>query len=165
MERLRPSQWQRLKEIRLAALLDSPGAFLATYEKESEYSEGQWRAEFRRGTWHVRMHDGRAVGLLGVTGEPGAADDERVLEYIWVSPGTRRSHIAIEMVTAVLAGLHATGVHTVYLWVLDGNEGAARLYERLGFVTTNIRQPVEGRPGCFEERMVLSLDGRPDGFR
>ena len=37
-----PEQWQLLKEIRLTALHESPGAFLATYEEESAFDGGRW---------------------------------------------------------------------------------------------------------------------------
>jgi hypothetical protein len=43
------------------------------------------------------------------------------------------------------------------LWVLDGNDVAMRLYERVGFTRNNHRQPLEARPGRSEERLRLDL--------
>jgi hypothetical protein len=36
------------KEYRLSALLDSPRAFLSSYDREKGFDEAKWRAEFDR---------------------------------------------------------------------------------------------------------------------
>jgi hypothetical protein len=64
----------------------------------------------------------------------------------------------IEHIAAVLEGLRARGMRTAFLWVLDGNEVAMRLYQRAGFMSTNHRQPLVARPGRTEERLYLNLD-------
>jgi RimJ/RimL family protein N-acetyltransferase len=61
------------------------------------------------------------------------------------------------MLTVVLDHLRTAGVRTAYLWVLDGNEVAMRLYKRAGFIRTNHRQPLAARPGRTEERLYLNL--------
>jgi len=53
--------------------------------------------------------------------------------------------------------LQAAGVRTAFLWVPDGNDAAVHLYERVGFVSTNHRQPLPAHPGRSEERMQLKL--------
>lgn len=65
--------------------------------------------------------------------------------------------VAFDMLTDLLAHLRAAGTRTVFLWVLDGNDGAVRLYNRIGFVSSNLRQPLEARPGSSEELMYLTL--------
>ena len=44
-----------------------------------------------------------------------------------------------------------------YLWIIDGNDEAMRLYKRVGFISTNERQELPDRPGQYEERMMLDL--------
>jgi ribosomal protein S18 acetylase RimI-like enzyme len=44
-----------------------------------------------------------------------------------------------------------------WLWILNGNDPALRLYEQFGFQSTNERQPLPGQPGRYEERMRLRL--------
>jgi ribosomal protein S18 acetylase RimI-like enzyme len=61
------------------------------------------------------------------------------------------------MIASVLDRLRARGVRTAFLWVLDGNEVAMRVYRRAGFVSTNHRQPLAARPGRTEERLYLNL--------
>lgn len=152
-----PDEWFTLRNIRLTALSESPHAFLSTYEREKVYGEDQWRAEFTRGDWNVGFVDGRAASLLGVTRDPDTPADACYLEYLWVAPDCRGRHVALDMIAAVLEGLRARGMRTAFLWVLDGNEVAMRVYRRAGFVSTNHRQPLAARPGRTEERLYLNL--------
>jgi ribosomal protein S18 acetylase RimI-like enzyme len=154
---LTADEWLTLRGIRLSALHDSPGAFLSTYEREREFSEDEWRAEFNRGDWSVGAVGNRSVGLVGITRELRTPAYERYLEYLWVTPEFRRRGIAFDMINVVLSRLKRSGVRTVFLWVLDGNEAAVRLYRRVGFVSNHHRQPLEAHPGRSEELMQLEL--------
>jgi ribosomal protein S18 acetylase RimI-like enzyme len=155
--RLDQQEWRTLQYLRLSALLDSPDLFLSTYAKEAEFSAEQWQAEFVRGEWHACSKDGELAGLIGVTREPGGSPFERYIEYLWVAPSHRRKGIASYMLATVLGDLRAVGVPTALLWILDGNEAAMRLYEKVGFVRTNVREPIHARPGRSEELMRLTL--------
>jgi hypothetical protein len=44
-----------------------------------------------------------------------------------------------------------------WLWILNGNDPALRLYEQFGFQSTNQRQPLPEQPSRYEERMRLRL--------
>lgn len=154
---LAPDEWLILKNIRLSALRDSPNAFLSTYEREKEYQERKWREEFSRGEWSVGIEKDTPISLVGVTRETDSPTGQCYLEYLWVLPAFRRSGIAISMLNVVLDRLRASGIQTVYLWVLDGNEVATRLYKRVGFVSSNRRQPLPEQPWRSEEEMQLHL--------
>lgn len=154
---LGPDDWPTLRNIRLAALQDSPQLFLSTYEKEKDYDEEKWRAEFTRACWNVCFHEEKPMGLLGVTPDPHSPAEARYLEYLWVAPGSRRLGVARHMLKIVLDRLRVAGVRTALIWVLDGNDIAIRLYERVGFVRTNYRESLVARPGRFEERMQMNL--------
>ncbi|HUJ04980.1 MAG TPA: GNAT family N-acetyltransferase [Streptosporangiaceae bacterium] len=52
--------------------------------------------------------------------------------------------MALTMVRSVLSDLRASGIRTVYLWVLDGNDPAVGLYVRLGFVSTGADPAARG---------------------
>jgi ribosomal protein S18 acetylase RimI-like enzyme len=146
-----------LRDIRLAALLDSPGTFLATYAKERLYEDHHWRAEFNRGDWYVGFVDAIPVSLVGVIWPVDTPDDARYFEYLWVAPEHQRRGVALRMIKVVLDRLSANGIRTVFLWVLNGNEVALRVYERAGFVRTNLSQPIHERPGRTEELLKLDL--------
>jgi ribosomal protein S18 acetylase RimI-like enzyme len=142
--------------MRLAALRDSPDLFFNTYDDEDGFDESDWQAEFDRGEWYVGERNGRQVSLLGCTRDAGIPESARNLEYLWVSPEARNNGLAYRMVMHALARLRALEVRTAFLWVLDGNQAAIRLYKRIGFVSSNHSQPLEDRPGHWE-RMHLNL--------
>jgi ribosomal protein S18 acetylase RimI-like enzyme len=157
MRVLEPDDWPTLRDIRLAALRESPLAFLSTHDQEKAFGPERWLSEFTRGNWHVGTIDGRPVSLVGITREPETKAHECYLEYVWVAPEVRRRGVAFRMLTDLLDHLRASGISTVFLWVLDGNGGATRLYKRIGFVSSNLRQPLEARPGRSEELMHVTL--------
>jgi ribosomal protein S18 acetylase RimI-like enzyme len=154
IELLAPDEWHRLRDIRLSALSESPDAFLARYEDEEAYGESRWRAEFARGHWYIGLIEGNPVSLLGITHEPGAPAQERFLEYLWVSPERRRSGVARSMLSFIIEDLRTSGVTTVFLWVLDGNEIAVDFYNKVGFSRSNHRQPLPEDPEKRSEELM-----------
>jgi GNAT superfamily N-acetyltransferase len=154
---LREEEWRKLRDVRLAALSESPDMFLSTFARESVFSEQQWRAEFARGKWIVKVSDGRAIGLLGVTREQATPQDRHYLEYMWVSPEFRRSGITADLFKVALECLRDKGIPAVWLWVLDGNDVARRLYLKRGFASTGIKQPLPDKPSRSEELLRLAL--------
>jgi ribosomal protein S18 acetylase RimI-like enzyme len=157
VEVLTENDWHRLRDIRLSALSDDPMAFLATYEDEAAYDEHRWRREFARGEWNVMCASGQDVGLVGATTEPGMPPHERHLEFLWIAPASRRAGAATMLLRTVLDRLRDSGVRTVWLWILNGNDPALSLYQQFGFQSTNERQPLPDDPARTEERMRLRL--------
>jgi ribosomal protein S18 acetylase RimI-like enzyme len=168
VKRLAVNDWDVLRGIRLTALRESPDLFLHTYEQEEKYDESRWRSEFARGEWYVGVADPESsdtpVCVLGITREPQTPAEQCFLEYVCVAPEFRRRGFAFAMIGQVVDRLSAGRVRTVFLYVLDGNDVAMRLYKRIGFVDCNYSQPLEARPGRSEELMQMSL-GSPDGSR
>lgn len=157
VELLTENEWPRLQDIRLTALRDHPRAFLASHDREAGYDESQWRQEFSRGEWNVMLAGDRQIGLLGVTREPDMPSQECFFEYLWVAPGFRRMGMGSRLLRTVLGRLRVSGVSTVWLYILDGNDGAMRLYQRFGFRSTNERKPLEDDPERSEEKLWLRL--------
>jgi ribosomal protein S18 acetylase RimI-like enzyme len=160
IRRLRRDEWRSLRDIRLTALQESPASFLSTYDKEREFGDSKWREEFDRGQWFVGFRDGQPASMLGITREPKTPSHECYLEYVWVTPEYRHSGVASFMLNAILDQLQAAGVRAAFLWVLDGNDVAVHLYKRLGFVSTNLCQPLPEAPDRWEERMEMRLSAR-----
>jgi ribosomal protein S18 acetylase RimI-like enzyme len=156
LRRLGPEEWHLLRLARLTALKDSPDAFLATHAREMTYGRERWVAEFDRGDWFIGELGEKPVCMVGVTHEPSTPPDECYLEYVWVAPGHRRSRGAYTMLTELLEGLKKSGIRTVFLWVLEGNEAALWLYKRLNFQSANTRQPLPDDPR-YEEKLRLEL--------
>ena len=66
IERLGPSQWQRLRDIRLRALEESPEWFAALYKKESQRPDSEWQKEASTAHWRAISSEGSDIGLMGV---------------------------------------------------------------------------------------------------
>jgi RimJ/RimL family protein N-acetyltransferase len=154
---LSPAKWTLLRDIRLAALGESPHAFLSTHQREISWGEDRWIAEFGRGDWSVGFVADQPVSLLGVTRTPDTQCHECYLEYMWVTPAHRQSGIAYDMLMSTFGRLQATGVRTAFLYILDGNDAAMRLYKRAGFTSVNEPEPLLEYPGRSEELLQRSL--------
>ena len=151
-------EWPLLRCARLAALQNSPESFLSTYETEENYSEDQWRAQLKRGFWIVLKDKDNVSGLVGIVTGQDIPPTERYLEYLWVSPQRRRLGLASSLMESIREYLSLSGITTLWLWVLNGNERAVRLYKNHGFITTHTRQPLRDRPGRYEEKMKLAIE-------
>jgi ribosomal protein S18 acetylase RimI-like enzyme len=158
VEVLAEDEWPRLQSIRLTALREDPSAFLYSHKKEADYEEPEWRQEFSRGQWNIMVSDHEDIGLLGVTREEGMSEQECYLEYLWVASGFRRDGMASLLLRTVLARLWASGIRTVWLYILDGNEPAMRLYRKFGFQDADGRVVLPNHPAGGEELLKLSLD-------
>jgi hypothetical protein len=55
--------WQRFRDIRLMALRDSPGAFVATVAQEASLDEQAWRDRLRRARRLVAERDRTPMGV------------------------------------------------------------------------------------------------------
>lgn len=157
IKRLERDKWNVLRDLRLTALTESPKKFLATSAEEDQYAPEQWIAEFDRGFWYICEDGAEAVGLIGIAYESEKPYDGYNLEYLWVRPSHRKSGIASELVANAIRRLREIRCEIAYLWIIDGNDEAMGLYEKLGFVSTHDRQELPDRPGQYEQRMMLDL--------
>ncbi len=158
---LTEDDWPRLRDIRLTALQADATAFLSSHTTEKSFAEQRWRQEFSRGEWNVMIAAGwlrrRYVGLVGITRLPDTSSQECYLEYLWVAERFRRRGLASMLLRTVLDRLRDSGVHTVWLYILDGNDRAMRLYKRFGFQSTNQVEPLPEDPERTEEKLRLRL--------
>jgi ribosomal protein S18 acetylase RimI-like enzyme len=151
-------QWCTLRDARLTALKESPQSFLSKYEIEIAFGEERWREEFCRGEWIIVGEEGKPPeALIGAVRSYDIPSTDRYLEYVWVSPKSRRSKLATNLINAVLRRLEAAGTDVVWLWILDGNEPARELYNKCGFTTTGERHRPKANRSLWEERMNRRL--------
>lgn len=153
---LRPAQWPLLRDIRLRALRDAPFAFDSAHDVEAAWSEADWRATFESATWLVARDTHRAVALTRSAQEPGHPW-LRNIESVWVEPVFRRRGIVRLLLATLTETERRAGVTELRAWVLDGNDGARRAWQRLGFAPTGERQALPGAGGRIEERLRLGI--------
>jgi ribosomal protein S18 acetylase RimI-like enzyme len=100
--------------------------------------------------------DGERVGLAA--GTPSyETRHRRDLISMWVRPEHRGRGIGTRLLRAVAEWAAGDGAREVSLWVADGNQTAAFLYRRAGFVPTGRRQPLPSNPAVGEEEWTLAL--------
>lgn len=154
---VRPDDWTLWRDLRLAALQDSPHAFASTYEGERGRDEAQWRARIAAdGVLMVGSVDGVPAGTVGAYHpRPGVVE----LISMWVAPAARGHGLGDALVRALIDWSRADGADELELWVVVGNEPAERLYARHGFTRTGYVQPLPQNPAVDEFTMRLPLAG------
>jgi GNAT superfamily N-acetyltransferase len=135
-------EWEALREIRLAALDDSPDAFGSTLAEERDADEARWRGWITGKGWAGAVATFIADGpgpLLGMA--TGYRPDDRPttawLFAMWVRPERRGERIGRQLVAAVEEWAASLDIDQLLLHVTDGNDGAVRFYASCGFVGTS----------------------------
>ena len=139
-----------LRELRIAALTDSPRAFSSTLERELARTPEDWRKWFAPGVTFILEVDGEARGL--VAGMRDAKDAALVnLMSMWVHPRMRGTGAAAALVASIQDWSRAAGATIVRLDVVENNLRARRCYERTGFRAT-------GEQGVVEKSRDVELE-------
>ena len=157
---LTEEEWDQYRSVRLAALQESPGAFVASYDEEADYDEEFWRLRMRRSQRLLAECDGEPVGIASV-GEVDTDDGSQgELFGLWVSPALRGKGIATQLVSAGAKNASEQGHSHLYYWVGTDNGRAVAFASGFGFRPTDKRRPVRvesEEDGDEEIAMVLPL--------
>jgi len=144
LRRLGPDDWETYREIRLAALADSPDAFGSTLERERELGEDDWRRRLTGAVYVVE--DPRPVAVGGIFDNAGTPH----VWGMWTHPEHRgRGHARRILDALIPPGTPAQ------LDVNITNGGARVAYERYGFVGTGEVEPL--RPGSDQQIELMVL--------
>jgi len=164
VRRVEPDEWEALRDLRLAALADSPDAFGATLEEELIFDEARWRGWATGDGWAGTVatfvaDDGD--GFVGMATGFRPDDEPRVVHLfaMWVRPEHRREGIGRALVDAVVEwAIDRPSVDRVVLRVTETNGGAARFYARCGFASTgDPPEPLRETSDRTTRRMERSL--------
>jgi ribosomal protein S18 acetylase RimI-like enzyme len=145
--------WETLKEIRLASLLDAPTAFGLSQGTAVAYSDSQWRdrASGRSpAEYHLAFMDGVPVGLIGGAVSPTS---EFNLIAMWVQPEYRGTAVAAGLVDSIKTRAVSKGHTRVVLCVSPDNGRAAAFYRKQGFSFLPEWEPLESHPDVILQKM------------
>lgn len=161
---VRSDEWEKVRDLRLEALKDTPIAFGERYDDALRLSAGEWRARTARSVqgqrstkWVAETADGRWVGTM--TGYRDGPRDGWVLG-VYVAPECRgrAAGVADRLLDAVVDwGRNQARVARLILEVREDNEPAKRFYARRGFTGTGNVQPYPLDPTFTEIEMALEL--------
>ena len=138
--------WQRLRELRLAALQDpvAPVAFSEPYEHALRLTRGEWeRRASGRGsvTFIGETEDGRWAGMVGTFVDRGLLH----IVGVYMLPEHRGTGLAAQLMRAAIDWGQGREVR---LQVHENNPRAARFYASLGFRPTGVSE-VDSRNPAF----------------
>ena len=147
------ADWQALKAIRLAALLEAPTAFGVTHAEAMAYSEDQWRERAGargRARFILAFKNQVAIGMVGYVPNPVA---DANLIAMWVTPEERGTDVAESLVQAVKMEVAAQSCSSIVLEVSPENRRAASFYQKQGFAFLPEWEPLASHPGIQLQKM------------
>lgn len=159
------ADWETLKEIRIASLLDAPTAFGLTHATAAAYGEAQWRdraAGRTRAQYLLAFVDGEAVGMIG--GYVSEAPEFNLIG-MWVKPEFRGTEAAARLVDAIKTRAAARGHQRVVLDVSPDNARAAAFYRKQGFAFLPEWEALESHPEIMLQKMEWAPPGRTTGAK
>ncbi len=162
IRRIEPNEWEELRNVRLAALQDTPGAFTTRYEEAVDYHDELWQERARAGSTGTDqatflLVDGEQVRGM-VTGLTRPEDPfEVLLVGMWIAPAYRRAGHGVRLVDRLIAWASSVGACSVVLGVTSGNDSALTLYESCGFTLSGERRDLTGHSALIEHTMRLPL--------
>ena len=157
IRRVDQDDWPIVRDVRLAALKDTPDWFWVTYEEEVHQPEKWWRDFLTAAAWFVAYEADRPVGIAAGIRSSRLDESERALISMWVRPDARRQGIGRQLVESTKEWARADGALSLQLEVTHTNLGATRLYERCGFKATGRTEPLPRDPSLIEHEMRLLL--------
>ncbi len=161
--------WEEYRNVRLAALKESPEAFVSSYEDEADYDEALWRERMIRSKRLLATTGDTLVGVasVGQAGEDKASTAE--LFGLWVTPSARGTGVATALVQAGADVARGDGRTHLSYWVGTDNGRAVAFASGFGFRPGDSRRPMRSRHSTDEEEimMVIALGadrGQPTPF-
>ncbi|MDI2595231.1 GNAT family N-acetyltransferase [Pseudomonas sp. 681] len=153
---IRPTEtkdWMLLKQIRLAALLDTPTAFGVSYQTAAQYTDEQWkeRASSTGTEFWLAFDADTPVAMIGAA---VSSANRYNLIGMWVEPAARGSGAAARLVEAVKARAVGKGVDRVFLDVSPENARASNFYLKQGFVFLDEWEALESHPYIEVQTML-----------
>ena len=161
--RLTPDQWKEYKELRLRALEREPQAFATQYAKDAAYPDTKWKERLaavgngKSWTLFAQDTDGKLVGMVG--GYRDENDLQNHSAQIWgvyVDKEVRGRGLAKALMKGIIDELETdSDIQTIILEVNTDQASAAKLYERMGFVT--VGEPYPHLMGDGEQHQITKM--------
>ncbi len=132
-------EWRLYRDLRLAALADSPNAFASLLALEQPRTGMEWQKQLADAVRSpsdlplVAELDEEPCGFVWVRVEPPEQNTARLYQT-WVSPQNRRAGVGRLLLETAVTWARDMGVRQVTLAVTCGDTPAYRLYSRAGFI-------------------------------
>jgi RimJ/RimL family protein N-acetyltransferase len=157
VELITDNQFARLRELRLAALRESPDWFAGDFAAESARSDEEWLEVLRRDYWFALLEDEKPVGLMAISDREAGRGTDCWLFSCWINPAYRGQgllHLLMKRFDDECQ-LHGWRVQGLGVW--PENVVAIKAYERIGFEQSGEPKPSRIKPGQFYQLMRRTL--------
>ncbi|MEY4290366.1 MAG: hypothetical protein RL130_308 [Actinomycetota bacterium] len=151
---LSADEWQRYRDIRLAALAHDADAFGGNLESESQFTESQWREKALQYIGLVAVADSRDIGFMTVENLSGDFGATCWVGSCWVNPEFRRRGALAALFAHVDAHAEERDWNVQGLGVWVTNTSAIQAYRNLGFEAAGEPQQSTRKPGMYYQRMI-----------
>ncbi len=156
----------QFRELRLAALQDSPAAFSADYQtnlsQPAKYWEDRLTLQPDEAAIFLAASESNLIGMTGIVrGNSPKTKHDALIWGVYVRPEWRGLHIAEELINSCLEWAKARKIVLAKLGVVTVNQAAIRCYERCGFKNYGTEPRAIFYEGKYydEYLMYRSLDG------
>jgi GNAT superfamily N-acetyltransferase len=153
----------RFRELRLSALLDSPIAFTADYQKNFTHPMKYWAdllsPQPDESTLFLAEHKNTLIGMTGIM--RSNSPKTRHAAWVWgvyVTPGWRGLRVGEQMILSCLGWAKERNIVLAKLGVAAVNTPAIRCYERIGFKTYGTEPRVVLYEGSYYDEYLMSID-------
>ena len=147
----------RLRELRLAALKDTPDAFGAKYEDEVNKPISEWQDRLKNTHWCFVVADGVDVGLLAVDRAEKDRNSDCWLSSWWIKDEFRGSGIPKLMLSWLEQLCRENNWKKIGLGVWPENIRAIAAYKKLGFTEAEELLPSRSIPGLMYLAMYRNV--------
>jgi RimJ/RimL family protein N-acetyltransferase len=154
---LSSDDWPRLRDLRLAALADSPAILAGKLDEERNFTEEQWRETFKKLSYVVASIDGKDVAMINVENLVGDFGATCWLGGLWSNPEYRGSGAVRAIFNYMGSVASKRGWMVQGLGVMESNTSAIAVFEKYGFTKRGDRVESRGKPGNYYFRMIKSL--------
>jgi len=163
VRQIREHEWERLRDIRLQALADTPTAFSTTLAEAESYPDSVWHERAVAGSAGIdqvtviAVAGDRTVGMTVALGRPHGGTEVVPIVSVYVSPSVRRNGVGKRLLDVAEQWVRDRGASRTSLWVEEKNEPARGFYESTGYLPTGDRQQMATSPRTWEVRLEKSL--------
>lgn len=154
VELLKPDQWQRLREIRLNSLKDSPDAFGGAFEVESKMEQEEWEVKFTTLDFLIVSTDQLDIAIMSVEVLNGDHGATCWIGGCWSDPRYRGQGALRALFNFLDEQADLKNWRRQGLGVWTDNEDAIAAYKAIGFSEAGDRQASQRQPGRFYTHMV-----------
>ncbi|MDQ2710484.1 MAG: GNAT family N-acetyltransferase [Actinomycetota bacterium] len=161
---LRVEDWRDYREVRLAALQESPQAFQATYAEEATKLEPHWRDCMGQADRLLAEREGTPLGVASVMMNDAATQSADLCD-LWVKPEVRNTGIASRLAQAAADQAVQDGCTHLFYWVSTENGRAIAFASNAGFRVTSQRRTTRTEDREFGDQEIAMVQSLADDPR